>query len=289
MSHKFVGQSGGCAFFAFDSNGGSAGPESFTFASSVPVPTSTVPSSTTTTVPCIPKSGTASIADGATVTLSQATCLTSGTVITVTGSGFTPAHPGGITQCSSAPGQPTVSLVGNPIQVSCSSPINSLQVVSPTGTISAQFTVYEGTVGPPASGTDSAGNAASADAENYPCPVDLTTGTGCTIGYGDTPTENVTVPITFVPNSSGTLGPGAVNGSTKANGQSSATAATGVGAASTKATSTSSQSLAFTGTGDGVRWMGTGGAVLLALGGLMLAVARRPRLVSPAKTRSGTN
>lgn len=279
---QFVGQSGGCAFFAFDSKGGGAGPESFTFASSVPVPTSTVPSTTTTTAPCIPQSGTASIADGATVTVSQATCLTSGTVVTVTGSGFTPGHPGGITQCSSAPGQPTVPLVGNPIPVSCSSPINALQVVSPSGTISSTFTVYEGTVGPPASGTDSAGNAASLDAEKYPCPTDVTTGVGCTIGYGDTPTEAVTVPITFVPNNPGTGGTG---GSTKANGQGSGSAGTGSSTSPAKVTATSSHSLAFTGVGAGVRWMGAGGAVLVALGILMMAMARRPGLVTPHAQR----
>jgi hypothetical protein len=261
----------------------------------VPVPTSTVPSTTTTTVPCIPTSGTASIADGATVTVSQATCLTSGTVVTVTGSGFTPGHPGGITQCSSAPGQPTVPLAGNPIQVSCSSPINSLQVVSPTGTISSTFTIYEGTVGPPASGTDSAGNAASLDAEKYPCPTDVTTGVGCTIGYGDTPTEAVTVPITFVPNNPGTPGTGGTggtNGSTKANGQGSGSAGTGLSASRSKVTATSSSSLAFTGVGNGVRWIGAGGVVLLALGIVMMAVARRPRLATPhavRETQGGKN
>ena len=274
---QFVGQSGGCEIFAFDSSGGTAS-ESFTFASSVPVPTSTVPSTTTTTVPCIPQAATASAA-GATVTVTPATCLKNGSVVAVTGSGFVPGDPGGITECSTAPGQPTISLVGNAIQVSCSSPVAGLQTVSPSGTISANFTVAEGTVGPPVSGKDSAGNDASADAQKYSCPSDVATGSGCEIGFGDSPTQNVDVLITFQPNSggnttgakAGTSGPGTA---TSANGSSSSG-----GSAAAKTTSTSSTALAFTGTGDGMRWMGAIGALLVVLGALSLALSRQTHVM----------
>ena len=49
------------------------------------------------------------------------------------------------------------------------------------------FTVKEGVVGPPATGTDSSGGNAATDAAKYPCPptqTQINEGVSCTIGYG---------------------------------------------------------------------------------------------------------
>lgn len=278
---QIVGQTGGCAFFAFDSLGGVATPLPFAFASSVPIPTTTVPPTTTTTAPCIPAPNTVS-SGGLSVTVSPATCVKNGTPVTVTGSGFTPGATGSVSECSLAPGQPTISLAGNPLDVSCSNPIPYLATVSPTGTMSLAFHVVEGTVGPPLSGKDTAGNQSSVDAQKYPCPSDVTTGVGCDIGFGDSLTQNLKVPITFVPNSVNTSGPAGGSGtSTNAAGGTSSSGSSNVSTkASSKATATSSKALAFTGAGDGLRWAGIGGALLFVLGLLMLALARQPRLVT---------
>jgi hypothetical protein len=139
--------------------------------------------------------------------------------------------------------------------------------VGANGTISSAFTVMTGTVGPPVSGVDSAGNQASADAAKYLCPSDVTTGAGCTIGFGDSPTQNLAVPITFIPNNPGT--PTSPTG-----GSSATTAAPGAVRSVTKS---SSKALAFTGTGSDLRWMGAGGVGALVLGLILLALADRPR------------
>lgn len=279
---QFVGQTGGCAFLAFDDEGGVATPLPFTFASSVPVPTTTIPSTTTTTAPCIPAPNTVS-SGGLTVTVSPATCVKNGTAVTVTGSGFNPGATGSVSECSLAPGQPTISLAGNALDVSCSNPIPYLATVSPAGTMSLAFTVVEGTVGPPLSGKDSAGNQSSVDAEKYPCPSDVTTGVGCDIGFGDSLTQNLTVPITFVPNSvstSGSTGGGSGASTSASGGASSGGSSSNVSTkASSKATATSSKSLAFTGAGDGLRRAGIVGSLLFVLGVLMLALARQPRVI----------
>ena len=125
---QIVGQTGGCAFFAFDSLGGVATP---------------LPPTTTTTAPCIPAPNTVS-SGGLSVTVSPATCVKNGTPVTVTGSGFTPGATGSVSECSLAPGQPTISLAGNPLDVSCSNPIPYLATVSPTGTMSLASPVRKG-------------------------------------------------------------------------------------------------------------------------------------------------
>jgi hypothetical protein len=261
---QYAGQSGGCAFFAFDSKGVAATSVPFSFDPSVPIPT------TTTTVPatvvCNKTSATAT-SGGASVTVDPATCLTSGTLVSVTGSGFTGTE-GAITECSATADEPTVSLAGEQIPVSCSDPISHVITLTGSGSFSSTFTVATGTVGPPLTGVDSAGNQASADAAKYQCPEDVTTGAGCTIGFGDSPTQAVVVPITFVPNNPGQ--PTSSGGGTGAS-----TAASG--SASPSVTKASSSSLAFTGPGTGLRWMGEGGVVLVILGAVLVAVADRPR------------
>jgi hypothetical protein len=265
---QYANQTGGCDFIAFDSKGVMATPVPFTFDPSVPIPT------TTTTlpgpVPCTKAADTVT-SDGATVTVSQATCLTGGTTVVVSGSGFTPGATGAITECNSADGQPTVSLAGDDIDVGCSDPVSHVVTISkPGGTFSSIFSVVAGTVGPPLSGVDSAGGQASADAAKYPCPSNTTTGAGCTIGFGDSPTQAVVVPITFVPGNPGVTTSSA-NSSSKTSGV--------VTKATSSKTKASSQSLAFTGTGTGLRWMGAGGLALLVLGLMMLALADAPRRI----------
>jgi hypothetical protein len=267
-----AGQTEGCGIVVFDSSG-DEGTEPFAFAG-----TSSTSTTTSTTVPCQPAPNTVTIGDGATLTVDPATCLTAGMSVNVTGTGFTPKATGAVAECSLAAGQPTVSLAGNNIPVSCSTLTNGLETVTPAGDVSAKFTVIVGTTGPPVAGlNDSSGGPAATDAAKYQCPSDPTTGTGCDIQFGDGATQNVQVPVTFVPNNPGTTTPtqsASGGGSTTSAAKGSTTKAT-----SGSATKTSAGSLAFTGTGSGLRWLGTGGLILLALGGLLLALSDEPRSV----------
>ena len=113
----------------------------------------------------------------ATLTVSPSTGLQAQgtTTVTVTGAGYAANSVGAILECNTDTSQPTVSLEGNATPVSCGPPplatgATNLQPTNASGGFSASFTVTTGTVGPPATGTDSAGNDAAADAAKYPCP-----------------------------------------------------------------------------------------------------------------------
>jgi hypothetical protein len=129
---------------------------------------------------------TAASATAASITVTPSTGLADGSSVTVSGTGFSGA--GAITECSNAAGQPTISVAGKAVPVSCSSPFGSLVTFTGGSLAATSFTVHTGTVGPPTSGTDSAGNDAAADAAKYPCPVtsaQASAGASCYIGVGD--------------------------------------------------------------------------------------------------------
>jgi len=264
---QYANQTGGCVFRAFDSKGVMATDVPIAFDSSVAIPTTT-----TTVATCAPAPATQS-SGGSSITLSQATCLSAGTIVSVSGSGFTAGATAAITECSSATGQPNVSLAGDEIPVSCSNPILHVITVSPSGSFTSSFTIMSGTVGPPVAGVDSAGNQASVDAAKYQCPSDVATGAGCAISFGDSPTQSVSVPITFLPNNPGQSPPPAA-------GTKGGVGSTAPHSSMASATKTSTQALAFTGAGSGLRWMAAGGVMLLLLGGVMLAVADQSRRIS---------
>ncbi len=143
----------------------------------------------------VPASAAPSISVSPTVNLGDAQ------TVTVTVTGFTDG-PGGITQCSTAAGQPTIQVAGKDVPVSCSDPLKSLQTVAGGGFTGKPFVVHAGTIGPPAQGTDSAGKPAADDAALYPCPPtpqQAQAGAQCVIAFG-TAAENAQVFIAFKQN-----------------------------------------------------------------------------------------
>jgi hypothetical protein len=233
---------------------------------------------TTSTTPCNAKSTTAKATKGkGTATVDPATCLLNDSLVKVTAAGITPNTLGSILECNSATGQPTVSFAGEAIPVSCSSVTAFLFTSTASGGTTANFTVHAGVVGPPTSGTDSAGHSGATDAANYPCPptaAQASAGVTCVIAVGDDAKpvgDEIPVPISF--NTGKLVIPPTTVPTT------ATTTKTGVTTATTSSsTSASSGSLAFTGTGPGVWWLGIIGIMLMILGGLMLLLAG-PRLV----------
>jgi hypothetical protein len=173
------------------------------------ITTTTTSTTTSTTGPCAAQSATvtASAGDGdATVTVNPATCLVNGTVADVSGTGLMPSSNsnflGTLLECNSDPTQPTVNELGNAIPVSCTGATSHTFTPNAGGTLSTTFSIVEGVTGPPASGTDSAGNPAATDAANYPCPptaAQVSVGDTCIIHVGDSGGDQVTVPIAFNP------------------------------------------------------------------------------------------
>ena len=146
-----------------------------------------------------------------TISLDRSTGLLRGQIVNVTGSGFSPFTFGELTECSNAPGQPTIMSNGAAVPVSCASPSVSTPVqlttapfpsVSPTGVLTGSIVVETGVLGPPALGTDSAGNNAAVDAVNYSCPpsaAQAAQGVSCVIAFaGQPPPAPGAAPATFV-------------------------------------------------------------------------------------------
>ena len=174
-------------------------------------PTSTTIPTTTTTMPCAAQSVTANATSGqGTATVDPATCLVNGTVMSVTATGLTAAGAsnflGTVIECNNDPNQPTVSILGNAIPVSCTSALAHTFTPNAGGTASVSVDAVQGTTGPPCApslcGTDkdSSGGDPYTDAANYPCPptaAELTAGDGCVVALGDTAGDKIEVPITF--------------------------------------------------------------------------------------------
>lgn len=139
--------------------------------------------------------------------VTPATGLAGGDTVSVSGSGFAASSTGGILECNDDPGQPTSQVAGNAVPVSCTSPLSKLVTTTTGGALpTTSFTIVEGTVGPPASGTDSGGGNAATDAAKYPCPptaAQVTAGDSCVIAFGDQAGDQAIQDIGF---SSGTGG-----------------------------------------------------------------------------------
>lgn len=137
----------------------------------------------------------------ASLIITPSTGLVSGQKISVSGSGFADSSIGAVVECNSDPTQPTVTVAGNAVPVSCSNPLSVLVTTSKTGVLPVtSFTIKGGTVGPPGTGTDSSGGSAATDAANYPCPptaAQLAAGDSCTISFGDSSGDDVAQNITF--------------------------------------------------------------------------------------------
>ena len=153
--------------------------------------------------------------------------------VTVAATGLTPYsatnYLGTFIECNTDPSQPTVSILGHTIPVSCSPALKYVFTPNAAGTANmpdpnAQpaalpaFSVIEGTTGPAcASATgvppglcggtstsnptpDSTGGNPYTDAANYPCPptpAQRAASDSCVIAMGDTGGDQVSVPISF--------------------------------------------------------------------------------------------
>lgn len=229
------------------------------------------------------------------ISVNPNTNLTDGQTVNVSGSGFTPSTQGSIIECNDAKPQPTVSVFGNQVPVSCTNPINSLVKTDGSGNVpTTPFTVHAGVVGPPGTGTDSDGNPAATDAANFPCPptaAQITAGVSCVIAFGDTANEQATQVITFSsappPTSTTTTTsttapitttskPPSAGGTTTGGTSPSTTSPQKSNTTTTTAKKSASGALAFTGSPRQLVLLAIAGVVLLDLGYLALTVNRRP-------------
>jgi hypothetical protein len=251
--------------------------------------TSTAPGATTTTTePCNPASASANATAGdgtGTATVSPATCLLNGTVVTISATGLMKKSGsnflGTILECNSDPSQPTVSLLGHDIPVSCTGALANKFTPNAQGTFTGQLSIIEGTTGPPTPGVDSTGGQANVDAANYPCPptpaqMAETPPVTCVVAIGDTGGDQIAVPVSFNPNVAPP--PAVVNTSATTSTTSAAQAAAAkTAAAKAAATKASSNSLAFTGSGPGLWWLALVGVLLMLLGLGLLTIVDQPR------------
>ena len=179
----------------------------------------------------------------ATLMVSPSTGLTNGQSVTVTATGFTASATGAILECNNDASQPTILVLGvEQIPVSCSNPLLSLQTTDSSGNVTTSFTVSTGTVGPPASGTDSSGGSAATDAANYPCPptaAQISAGDSCVIAFGVEGGSQQTQPITFSGQATTTTTSGGST-TTTGGGSTTTTASSTTTTASTTTTTTAS-------------------------------------------------
>src|SRR5581483_7658124 len=182
-----------------------------TTTSTKPATTTTTQATTTTThaTTTTTTGGTTTTTGATTTTTSQAgpqvsvipgTGLADGDTVSVSGTGFNPGL-GVIIECSSNKSQPTVSVSGNQVPVSCTNPISNLINFDGSGALTgSNFVVHTGTLGPPAAGTDSAGYDAAADAALFPCPptpAQIAAGDTCLVALADIAGHQATQNITF--------------------------------------------------------------------------------------------
>ena len=136
--------------------------------------------------------------------------LTKGEPLTATGTGFADTATGTLVECNMVSGEPTMTVTGftNPIPVGCSKAVPSGGTTNKGVLYTTNFTALTGVIGPPAQGTDSAGNNATTDAANYPCPpYDGQTGATCEIGWIDNKGDAVFDTVTFSPSTTPTTTP----------------------------------------------------------------------------------
>lgn len=168
-------------------------------ATSTPTKKVAVPTSTTT-VPCTAQPSQTSVGT-AQMTVDPGTCLTGGQIVTITGSGLKPNSPGGISECNNEGNQPTITVEGSQVPVSCTNPLADTVSTSSTGTLNATFKIVTGYTGPPSTGTDSAGASALKNALRFPCPptaAQAASGAKCIIAFGDAGGDQLSTNIGFV-------------------------------------------------------------------------------------------
>ena len=177
--------------------------------------------------------------------------LTNGQSVVVSGSGFAANSTGAVIECNNASLQPTVTVLGNAVPVSCTNPLSGIKTTSSGGDLgSSSFTVATGVVGPPGAGTDTGGNSAATDAANFPCPptaAQITAGDSCVIAFGDQAGDQVTFPISFSTSSITTTSTTGTSSTTTTTGSTTTTTA----APATTTTTTTTTASATSGTVPG--------------------------------------
>ncbi len=205
----------------------------------------------------------------ATLTVTPDTCLNGNDKVSVSGVGLKPDSPGSVIECNGAPNQPTISVAGNPVPISCTNPLKTLVTTSASGDITFTFTIVTGFAGPPAPGLDSAGHDAATDAGGYPCPpttAQAAAGGSCVIAFGDLAGDQLSVPIAFVANVQPTQTSPATASATPSG-----------SSGSPDSSSSPSGSLAFTGIRTKLMWQLLSlGVALVYLGLLAVVVATTP-------------
>jgi|SRR5207253_5524499 len=222
-------------------------------------------------------------AAAATITVTPHDNLTDGQVVKVSGSGFAPGGAGAIVECNPDPTAPTVAVPGSPqpVPVGCSNPLTHVVSFDGSGNLaSTDFPVKKGTVGPPASGTDSAGHDAAADAANYPCPptADQQSKYGnCVIAVGDSAGARGTQGITFAQATTTTTA--ATTATTAATTATTAatTAATNPPVVQQTTATTAAPSLSRTGSSQRLIALAIGAVIVLDAGYMLFSATRRPR------------
>jgi IPT/TIG domain len=148
--------------------------------------------------------GFTSVAEAApTFSVSPNTGLANGNSVSISGSGLDDSNIGGVMECSTVAGQPTVLVFGAlQVPVSCSNPLSHTVTTTSSGDIppGTTFPVATGVLGPPATGTDSSGGNATTDAQAYPCPptaTQIAAGATCQIKYDQQAGGTASAPITF--------------------------------------------------------------------------------------------
>jgi len=243
---------------------------SFTTAFSTTTTTTTIPGCTAQ-AGSVTAPGSKGTSGQGTATVTPATCLSGGQVVSVTMSGLSEAKgtEASVLECNTDANQPTVVFAGATVPVSCT-PVTQYLFSLSGGGGTEKFTVIRGTTGPAVNTTDSAGNASTVDALKYPCPptpAQVTAGDGCVIAVGDLSGDELPVPISF-----STTNLGTVQTAPNVPGKTSSTKST-----TKAATKVASGSLAFTGTGSGTWIVGMIGAALIVLGIAALALVEMPR------------
>jgi hypothetical protein len=147
--------------------------------------------------------------------------LVNGSLVSVTGSGLAASSRGYLVECNMAPHEPVVAL-GSPfdgtLPVGCSAPsLKDVASVSSSGTLTNSFKVVLGRkLGPPCGQnhsvpacprSDSAGNKAGRDSQDFPCPptaAQQVAGVTCDLLFIDAALAKVSAEVSFSASGPGT-------------------------------------------------------------------------------------
>ena len=154
----------------------------------------------------------------------------------------------------------------------CTNPLNAITATDASGNLDPNFTIVAGTVGPPATGTDSSGGDAATDAANYPCPPTPMPVRRARVKSNSAMkvvkcvrADCLCPPIPSIPQTTTTT---VIQVSNNPSGTPAAH------------TTLQNGTLAFTGAGPGVWIMALGGLFLLNLGFLVMTLYYRPQRVA---------